>query len=157
MEQVDLDTLLRDSDLVTINCPLKAETHHLIGERELALMKPTACLINTSRGAVVDQAALAKALQTGAIAGAGLDVFEEEPIAPDDPLIALENVILAPHATAWTEELVRDNGIGLPPDVHPDRVESLGLKLVHGFVRQLYGNIEFVRNGGTWVKITFTA
>jgi len=112
VEQVDLDTLLRESDLVTINCPLTPETHHLIGRRELALMKPTACLINTSRGAVIDQAALAKALQTGSIAGAGLDVFEEEPIAPDDPLIAMENVILVPHAIAWTEELVRDNGIG---------------------------------------------
>lgn len=112
VEQVDLDTLLRESDLVTINCPLTPETHHLMGSRELALMKPTAILINTSRGAVVDQAALAQALQTRSIAGAGLDVFEEEPIAPDDPLIAMENVILTPHAIAWTEELVRDNGIG---------------------------------------------
>lgn len=112
VEQVDLDTLLRESDLVTINCPLTPETHHLIGERELALMKPTACLVNTSRGAVIHQEDLTKALQAGWIAGAALDVFEKEPIAPDDPLIAMDNVILAPHAIAWTEELVRDNGIG---------------------------------------------
>jgi phosphoglycerate dehydrogenase-like enzyme len=112
VEQVDLDTLLRESDLVTINCPLTPETHHLIGERELALMKPTACLVNTSRGAVIDQVALAKALRAGWIAGAALDVFEEEPIASGDPLIAMDNVILSPHAIAWTEELVRDNGIG---------------------------------------------
>jgi phosphoglycerate dehydrogenase-like enzyme len=112
VEQVDLNTLLKESDLVTINCPLTPETHHLIGEPELALMKPTACLVNTSRGAVIDQVALTKALQAGWIAGAALDVFEEEPIAPDDPLIAMDNAILSPHAIAWTEELVRDNGIG---------------------------------------------
>jgi phosphoglycerate dehydrogenase-like enzyme len=112
VERVDLDTLLRESDLVTINCPLTPETYRLVGGRELALMKPTAVLVNTSRGAVIDQAALIKALQAGSIAGAGLDVFEEEPIAPDHPLASMENVILAPHAIAWTEELIRDNGIG---------------------------------------------
>jgi len=141
VEQVQLDALLSESDLVTINCPLTPETHHLIGGRELGLMKPTACLINTSRGAVVDQTALTKALQAGSIAGAGLDVFEEEPIAPDDPLINMENVILTPHAIAWTEELVRDNGTGacenaltvlrgeLPMNVvNPDVLERLGFQ-----------------------------
>ena len=74
-------------------------------------MKPTALLINTARGPIVDQAALTRALQEGWIAGAALDVFESEPLPPDDPLTHLDNVILSPHAIAWTDELVRDNGV----------------------------------------------
>ena len=108
---VGLDTLLREADFVTVNCPLTPETRRLIGARELALMKPTSYLINTARGPIVDQAALTQALQAGRIAGAALDVFEHEPIAPNDPLLLLENVILTPHAIAWTEELARDNGL----------------------------------------------
>lgn len=111
-ELVDLDTLLREADFVSINCPLTEETRLMLGEREFSLMKPTAYLINTARGPIVDQAALAEALQAGKIAGAALDVFEKEPIAPDDPLIEMENVILSPHGIAWTEELSRGNGVG---------------------------------------------
>ena len=110
-QRVDLDTLLREADFVSLNCPLTAETRGLIGARELGLMKPAAYLINTARGPIVDQAALARALETGQIAGAALDVFAQEPIAPDDPLLRLENTILTPHAIAWTEELARDNGL----------------------------------------------
>ena len=79
VEYRELDDLLRESDFVTIHCPLTKETHHLISERELSLMKPTAILINTSRGPVVDEKALVLALQKGKIAGAGLDVYENEP------------------------------------------------------------------------------
>jgi len=97
IEYVELDKLLRESDFVTLHVPLTPETKGLIKERELRLMKKTAILVNTSRGAVVDQRALTRALQEGWIAGAGLDVFEKEPIPVDDPLLKLENVVLTPH------------------------------------------------------------
>lgn len=112
VELVDLDTLMAESDFVCINCPLTKDTFHLIGERQIQRMQPSALLINTSRGSVIDQVVLTRALQTRQIAGAALDVFEQEPLAADDPLIQLDNVILSPHAIAWTDELVRDNGVG---------------------------------------------
>jgi D-3-phosphoglycerate dehydrogenase len=101
---VTLDELLRCSDYVSIHVPLTPATTRLIGERELALMKPGAFLINTSRGAVIDQAALVTALREQRIAGAGLDVTEPEPPSSDDPLVALDNVILTPHAAWYSEE-----------------------------------------------------
>jgi glyoxylate reductase len=97
-----LDDLLRESDFVSLNCALTPETRGLIGARELALMKPTAILVNTARGAVVDQRALAEALQRGQIAGAGIDVYEQEPVDPDDPLLACENAVLVPHLGSAT-------------------------------------------------------
>jgi len=109
-ELVDLETLLRDSDFVTVNCALTPETHHLLNRERLGLMKPTAYLINTARGGVVDQAALTEVLTARSIAGAALDVFEPEPIASSDPLLQLDNVILAPHAICWTDECFRGNG-----------------------------------------------
>jgi phosphoglycerate dehydrogenase-like enzyme len=112
VELVDLDTLMAEADFVSINCPLTKDTFHLIGERQIERMQPSALLINTSRGPVVDQAALTRALVARRIAGAALDVFEQEPLASDDPLTLLDNVILTPHAIAWTDELVRDNGVG---------------------------------------------
>ncbi|HIQ23918.1 MAG TPA: D-glycerate dehydrogenase [Pyrodictium delaneyi] len=101
---VPLDTLLRESDIVSIHTPLTPETKYMIGERELRLMKPTAILVNTARGAVVDTNALVKALKEGWIAGAGLDVFEQEPLPPDHPLTKLPNVVLAPHIGSATKE-----------------------------------------------------
>jgi len=96
-EYTTLDDLLRRSDFVTIHVPLTHETRKLIGERELKLMKKTAILVNTARGPIVDQKALTKALSEGWIAAAGLDVFEKEPIDPNDPLLRLRNVVLTPH------------------------------------------------------------
>lgn len=104
VEYVDLETLLRESDYVSLHTLLTPETRHMIGEKEFGLMKKTAYLINTSRGGVVDQKALYKALKEKKIAGAALDVFEKEPIDPDDPLLKLENVVLAPHAASASME-----------------------------------------------------
>jgi glyoxylate reductase len=101
--RLDLDELLATADVVSLHAPLTAETRHLIGARELALMKPTATLVNTARGAVVDEAALAAALAEGTIAAAGLDVFENEPqVHP--ALLELENVVLVPHLGSATVE-----------------------------------------------------
>jgi lactate dehydrogenase-like 2-hydroxyacid dehydrogenase len=94
---VPLETLLAESDFVSIHTPLNAQTRHLMGAEQFALMKPTAIFINTARGGVVDQAALTEALRTGQIAAAGLDVFTVEPLPMDDPLLTLENVTLLPH------------------------------------------------------------
>jgi D-3-phosphoglycerate dehydrogenase len=101
---LDLDEVLRAADFVSIHCPLNASTRHLLGGRELAVMKRSAYLINTARGALVDQAALTRALAAGRLAGAGLDVFEVEPLPTDDPLRALGNVILTPHSASWSVE-----------------------------------------------------
>ena len=95
----DLDYLLSESDFLVITVPLTAETYHMIGEEELRKMKPTAYLINISRGAVVDNRALIKALKEGWIAGAALDVFEEEPLPEDSEFWRLENVIITPHVS----------------------------------------------------------
>jgi phosphoglycerate dehydrogenase-like enzyme len=107
---VDLEELLRTSDFVCLSCPLTDETRHLINQERLGLMRPEAYLINVARGPIVDHAALTAALIHGRIAGAALDVFEPEPPAADDPLLALDTVILAPHAIGHTDELFRDCG-----------------------------------------------
>ncbi len=96
--------VLRGSDIVSLHVPLTKETRHLIGAAELALMKPSAILVNTCRGPVVEEAALFTALSTGVIQGAGLDVFEQEPPASDNPLFGLENVILTAHMAGPTWE-----------------------------------------------------
>ena len=101
--RLPLDELLASSDVVSLHCPLTPETHHLIGARELALMKPTATLVNTARGPVVDEAALAAALAGGEIAAAALDVYEREPRV-EPALLELENVVLAPHLGSATVE-----------------------------------------------------
>jgi D-3-phosphoglycerate dehydrogenase len=110
IELVGLEDLFRRSDIVSISCPLTAETRHIVNAERLALMKPTAYLINTARGPIVDQKALTEALQQGRIAGAGLDVLEQEPPDPDDPILKLDNVILAPHALCWTDQCFAGNG-----------------------------------------------
>jgi len=98
-----LDELLRTADVVSLHVPLSADTRHLIDERALGLMKPTAVLVNTSRGPIVDEAALARSLADGRIAGAALDVFEREPEVTEE-LLALENVVLTPHLGSATLE-----------------------------------------------------
>ena len=111
VELCGLDTMMSASDFVTINCPLSEATRGMIGARELALMKPGAYLVNTARGAIVDEAALVAVLQERRIAGAGLDVFATEPLGSGHPLTKLDNVILSPHLIARTEECVRDTSL----------------------------------------------
>ena len=110
VELVSLDELMKRSDFVSINCPLNDETRDLIGSSELGLMKPTAYLINTARGGIVNESALIDVLSNRTIAGAALDCHETEPFPAGHPMADLDNVILAPHAIAWTNELFRDLG-----------------------------------------------
>jgi D-3-phosphoglycerate dehydrogenase len=110
IEWLPLDELLRQADFVCLCCNLTEETRHLINASRLAQMKPTAYLINVARGPIVDQQALTAALQRRSIAGAGLDVFEQEPVDPADPLLKLDNVVLSPHALCWTDECFLGNG-----------------------------------------------
>jgi len=109
-EPVSFEDVFRQSDYVLVNCPLTSETRRLVGTEQLALMKPTAFLINTARGPIVDEAALIQALRDRRIAGAALDVFEAEPLPAGSPILELENVILTSHSVGWTEELFRDMG-----------------------------------------------
>lgn len=104
VERAGLDELVAAADAISLHVPYGTDTHHLIDKRRLALMKPTAVLVNTSRGGVVDEDALHAALVAGTIGGAGLDVFSTEPLPPDHPLIGLPNVVLTPHASSQTEQ-----------------------------------------------------
>jgi D-3-phosphoglycerate dehydrogenase / 2-oxoglutarate reductase len=104
VELVELATVLGQSDYVTLHCPLTEGTRGMIGADALAAMRPTAYLLNLSRGAVVDQPALVRALADHAIAGAALDVLAVEPPDPDDPLLTLDNVLLTPHSSSWSVE-----------------------------------------------------
>jgi D-3-phosphoglycerate dehydrogenase len=97
IEMLSKDDLLRQADFVSLNCDLNPTSYHLLSSAEFALMQPRAVVINTARGPVIDEAALVAALQQGQIAGAGLDVFEDEPLPPDSPLRQMDNVLLAPH------------------------------------------------------------
>jgi glyoxylate reductase len=132
-KKVDLDTLFRESDFISIHVPLMKETHHLVNAERLKLMKKTAYLINNSRGPVVDEKALYAALKEGRIAGAGLDVFEQEPTPVDNPLLKLDNVVVAPHISSASyetrskmAEMVADNLVAFfegkkPPNlINPD-------------------------------------
>ena len=103
---VDLDTLFRESDFLCVNCPLGDETRKLVGARQFSLMKPSAYFINTARGPIVDENALYEALSTNRIAGAGIDVFEQEPVSPDNPLLKLENIVVTPHHICLTDECI---------------------------------------------------
>lgn len=104
---VDLETLLRESDFVTIHCKVTPETRGLIGEEQISRMKPTAYLINTARGIIVDETALIEALEKRKIAGAALDVFRQEPLPADSPLLRLDNVVLVPHIGGATFDVER--------------------------------------------------
>lgn len=124
IEMTDLSSLLSASDFVSLNCDLNPTSRHLINARTLAQMKPTAVLVNTARGPIVDEPALVAALQSGGIAGAALDVFESEPLPHDSPLLGMDNVMLAPHnanssPAAW--ERVHWNTI-------KNLLEGLGIK-----------------------------
>jgi len=101
---VSLPELLKESDFISVHTPLNKETWHLIGEKEFKQMKPTAYFINTSRGSVVDEPALIKALQEKWIAGAGLDVFEKEPVDADNPLLKMDNVVVTPHSASYSDD-----------------------------------------------------
>ena len=126
-ELVSLETAMKTADFLCVCCALTAETKGMIDGRLLEQMKTTAFFVNVARGPVVDQAALGAALQRRAIAGAGLDVFVEEPVDPEEPLLKLDNVIVTPHSIAWTDELNRGMGeialqslldvsVGRPPE-----------------------------------------
>jgi phosphoglycerate dehydrogenase-like enzyme len=110
VKSVDLDVLLSTSDFVSIHCPLNEKTYNLIDSRELSLMKPTSYLLNTARGGIVNEDALFETLKKCGIAGAALDCFEIEPVTEPHRFGEFENVILAPHSIAWTDELFRDIG-----------------------------------------------
>lgn len=105
-KKVSFGDLIRSSDFVSIHAPLTSETHHMFGHEEFRAMKPTAILINTARGGIVDTLALTKALESGEIAGAGLDVLETEPIDENDPLLKMDNVVITPHAAFISEESI---------------------------------------------------
>ena len=110
VELTSLEEVFRRSDILTVNCPLTPGTRHLVNAEHLRLMKSSAYLINTARGPIVDQKALTEILTQRRIAGAGLDVFETEPPAENDPLLKLDNVILTPHALCWTDQCFAGNG-----------------------------------------------
>jgi len=103
-ELVPLEELLARSDFVVAACPLNADTRHLMNAQRFARMKPSAFFVNMARGPVADEAALIEALRAGTIAGAGLDVFEQEPVDPANPLLSMSQVIVTPHALCWTDE-----------------------------------------------------
>jgi phosphoglycerate dehydrogenase-like enzyme len=110
VELVSSEELFRRADFLSVCVPLNEDTRHYVNAQRLATMKPSAFLINTARGPVVDQKALAAALADGTIAGAALDVFEEEPCPADEPILAMDNVIVTPHALCWTDECFAGNG-----------------------------------------------
>ena len=104
LKRVDLDDLLSESDIITLHVPLTSMTRGMISDREFDLMKPTAVFINACRGPVVDEAALIRAMESGKVAQAGLDVLEEEPTSPDNPLLHMDNVLVTPHLASFTQE-----------------------------------------------------
>ena len=108
VEAASFEDVLSRSDFISIHCPLTSKTRHLIGEPQFRLMKPDAVVINTSRGPVIDEKALVAALTEGQIAAAGLDVTEQEPTPPDNPLLELDNVVITPHIAGYTDQFVED-------------------------------------------------
>src|SRR5262249_33277276 len=119
VELVGIDELLSQADTVVVSCPLTDSTFRLLNRERLALMKPTAFLINIARGPIVDQEALVELLASGRLAGAALDVFDEEPLDPAHPLLELPNVIATPHAMGWTEDACRAGGRRASPPALP--------------------------------------
>lgn len=144
VELVDLETLMRRSDFVSIHCPLNSQTRGMIGQQELSWMKPSAYLINAARGPIVDQAALYPALKERAIQGAALDVFEQEPVAKDEPLLDLDNVILTPHTLCWTDECFLRMG--------QSAIQSV-LTMLKGEIPQHLVNREVLKRPGLRAKL----
>ena len=144
VELVDLPTLFKEADFIAINCPLNDETEGMINAELFSLMKPTAYFVNTARGPIVIQDDLTAALQTGQIAGAGLDVFEEEPLPVNHPLTRMDNVILAPHAMAWTDDMYRGNGVGACENV---------LTVLRGEIPKYTVNREVIERPGFQAKL----
>jgi glyoxylate reductase len=107
IEYVTLDSLLERSDIISLSLPYTQETHHLIDAKRISSMKDGVYIVNTARGRIIDQVALIKALRSGKVAGAGLDVFEEEPLDPESPLASMDNVVLCPHLAASSEEAMK--------------------------------------------------
>ena len=127
----DRDRVFREADFLTLHLPLDADTYHSVGEREFSLMKPTAIFLNCARGPLVDEAALIRALQSGRIAGAGLDVTEQEPCPPDSPLFGMANVLLTPHtAPAARETAVRVSRMAAENVVRFFRQEEISGRIV---------------------------
>jgi D-3-phosphoglycerate dehydrogenase len=114
---VDVDTVFRESDFIVLNCPLTAETTNLVNPSRISLMKRTTCIVNASRGQVIDEPALAAALRDKRIGGAVLDVFCEQPLRRDHPFLALENVILTPHAAGITQESMQRMSQGAAQEI----------------------------------------
>lgn len=131
VDSMSFDDLLECSDYVSIHCPLTEETFHLFDETNLKRMKPNAYLINTARGPIVEHAALLRALQSGWIAGAALDVLEEEPPKPDDPLLKMDNVLLTPHTSYQSDESVRNLAIRCGSEVARVLTGRMPLNLVN--------------------------
>jgi len=144
VELVDLPTVFKESDFVAVNCPLNDDTQGMIDADLFSLMRPSAYFINTARGAIVNQDDLTTALRAGRIAGAGLDVFEREPLSPDHPLTHMDNVILSPHGMAWTDDLYRGNGVGACENV---------LAVLRGEVPRYTVNREVVERPGFQAKL----
>jgi D-3-phosphoglycerate dehydrogenase len=114
---MNLPELLKESDFVSVHTFLNKETRHLIGEREFKQMKPSAYFINTARGVIVDESALIKALQEKRLAGAGLDVFEKEPVNPDNPLLKMDNVVVVPHTASYSDAALAQQAINPAQEV----------------------------------------
>jgi len=108
VELMDFDTVLKESDFISIHCPLNESTRHLLGEKEFQKMQKKPLIINTSRGPIIDEAALIQALIKRQVSGAGLDVLEKEPPDPQNPLLKMENVIIAPHISFYSEESISE-------------------------------------------------
>jgi len=108
IEWVDLDTLLKESDFISVHCPLNESTRHLIGENAFRKMRKKPLIVNTSRGPIIEEKALVQALKEGLVSGAGLDVMEKEPPDPGNPLLKMEQVILSPHMSFYSEESIKE-------------------------------------------------
>jgi phosphoglycerate dehydrogenase-like enzyme len=143
VELVDLPTVFKESDFLTVICPLNDETRGMIGAELLSLMKPTAYFINAARGGIVKEAELITILQEGKIAGAGIDVFEQEPTPADNPLFKLDNVIVTPHAIAWGDDVYGTNTV--------DSCDNI-LAVLHGEIPKYTVNKQVAERPGFQAK-----